>query len=95
MQKITKIGSLKEWNKTVHLIVNECSKLAQKKYKTAQTRICPHQIETNKIPKDFNLQKNHLIPDRRPDLEFITKRECTHLWILTSWTAEEKNERKC
>ena len=41
--------------------------------------------DTHKLLKDFNIQMDHLIPARRPDLIIIKKRrEFAKLWTLLS-----------
>ena len=83
------------------IIINECSKLAQKEYKTRHDwvdkvilwELCKkfkfdhankwymHNLEsvleneTNKLLWDFEIQTDHQISARRPDLEIISKRK--------------------
>ena len=85
------------------IIISECSKLAQKEYKTRHDRIgkvvhwemCrkfqfdytnkwymhnPAPVlenDTHKLLWDFNIQTDHLIPARRPDLIIINKKNRT------------------
>ena len=51
--------------------------------------------ETHEILLDFEIQTDHLIPARRPDLVIINKkRETAELWILTSGRLQSGKQRK-
>ena len=86
-------------DKTINHIINECSKLAQKKYKTRHDwvdkvihrEMCkkfkfdrkwymhnPAAVldnDTHKLLWDFDIQTDHLILARRPDLIIIKKKK--------------------
>ena len=88
-------------DETINPIISECSKLAQKEYKTRHDwvgkvvywEMCrkfqfdhtnkwymhnpAHVLEndTHKLLWDFNIQTDHLIPTRRPDLIIINKKK--------------------
>ena len=98
-------------NETINHMISECSKLAQKEYKTRHgwmgkeihwelwkklkfnhtNKWYLHNLEsvleneTHKLLWDFELQTNHLISVRRPDLVIVKKiREPSELWTLPS-----------
>ena len=87
-------------DETINHIISECSKLAQKEYKTGHDwvgQVIPWESfkkfkfdhtnkwymhipasvpenETHKLLVDLNIQTDHLISARRPDLEIINKK---------------------
>ena len=91
----------------MNLMINECSKSAQKEYKirhdlvgkVSHRELCkkwkldhmykwyihnPESVlenETHKLLWDFEIQTDHLISARRPDLMVINKKERT-CWIV-------------
>ena len=100
-------------DETINHIISECSKLAQKEYKTRNNwvgkvihwELCkklkfdhankwymhnPESVLENEMHKllwDFDLQTDHLISARWPDLVIINKKkkELAKLWTLLSW----------
>ena len=88
-------------DETINHIISECSKLAQKEYKTRHDwlgkvihwEMCLEfksehmnkwhihnpalvlENDTYKLPWDFDVQTDHLISTRRPDLIIITKKK--------------------
>ena len=90
-------------DETINHILSECSKLAQREYKTRHDwvgkvihwELCkklnfdhttkwymhkPESVlenETHKILWDYEIQTDHLIPARRPDLVLINKKKRT------------------
>ena len=45
--------------------------------------------DRHKLLWDFNIQMDHLISDRRPDLIITKKRELAKLWTLLFWLTTE------
>ena len=100
-QQNSKCRMCGERDETVNHIISECSKLAQREYKTRHdwvgkvihwelckklnfhhaTKWYTHKPEsvlendTHKILWDFEIQTDHLIPARRPDLVLINKKK--------------------
>ena len=67
-------------DETINHIISECSKLAQREYKARHDWVgnVIHSVQenaTHKLLWDFNIQTNHLIPARRPDLIIINKKK--------------------
>ena len=59
-------------DETINHIISECSKLAQKEYKWYMHK--PESVfenQTHKILRVFEIQTDHLIPARRPDLVIV------------------------
>ena len=110
-QQNCKCSLCSDRNETVNHIKSECSKLAQKEYKTRHDWVGkvihwelfkklksdhtnkwymhnPTSVlenETHKLPWDFDLQTDHQISVRRPDLVIINKKiELAKLWTLLS-----------
>ena len=99
--KIANVGLCGDRGETLNHIISECSKLAQKEYKTRHDWIgkvihwemCKKskfdhtnkwymhnpapvlENDTQKLQWDFNIQTDHLIPARRPDLIIISKKK--------------------
>ena len=53
----------------------------------AQHNTCPKN-DTHKLLQDFNIQTDHLIPARRPDLMIINKKTKREFAKLSIWTTE-------
>ena len=109
-------------DETINHIINECSKLAQKQYKTRHERVdkvihrefCKKfkfdhtnkwymhnptaalENETHKLLWDFDIQTDHLISARRPDLIIINEKkkhlQNRGLCCLDRMTFKKKNE---
>ena len=66
-QKNNKCWLCSDRDKTINHIINECSKLAQYMNNPASVR----ESDTHKLLWDFDIQTDHLISVRRPDLIII------------------------
>ena len=90
-----------DWDETINHLIRECSKLAQKEYKTRHDwvgkvihwEMCRKfqfdhtnkwymhnsapvlENDSHKLLRDFNIQTDHLIPARRPNLIIINKKK--------------------
>ena len=90
MQQNSKYGLYSDRDETINHIISECSKLAQKEYKSRYDWIgkmvmCkkwympnPEAVlenDSHEFLWDLNIQTNHLISARRPDLIIINKKK--------------------
>ena len=63
-------------NETINHIISECSKLAQKEYKTRHDWVGKLSKKmTHKLLWVFDIQTDHLISARRPDLKLTNKQK--------------------
>ena len=62
----------------------------------AQTRICQdfNRNKTHKVFCDFEIQKDHLIPTRRPELVLINNKKITCHFVWSCQSDEETAEHK-
>ena len=123
MQQNSKCWLYGNRDETINHIISECSKLAQKEYKTRHDwvgkvihwEMCKKikfdhtnewymyspapvlENDTHKLLWDFDVQTDHLISARRPDLIIINKNKRTCHWencrLCSSGWPQNKTER--